>query len=104
MTAQANAARGEAVLRTENAAFMLRPTFAALAAAEEELGSLFALVERAANGQLKLTEMVALFWHCRHDVPPDTSRDSFAEAVVAASLSAATPALKSILAQILGAR
>ena len=53
MTAQANAARGEAVLRTENAAFMLRPTFAALAAAEEELGSLFALVERAANGLVK---------------------------------------------------
>lgn len=104
MTVQANAARGEAVLRTENAAFMLRPTFAALAAAEEELGSLFALVERAAEGRLKLTEMVALFWHCRHDVPPDVTRDVFAEAVVAAGLSAATPVLKNILAQILGAR
>lgn len=104
MTAQVNAARGEAVLRTENAAFMLRPTFAALAAAEQELGSLFALVERAAEGRLKLTELVALFWHCRHDVAPHVTRDVFAEAVVAAGLSAATPALKSILAQILGAR
>lgn len=104
MIAPAVEARGEAVVRTENATFMLRPTFAALAAAEEELGSLFSLAERAAGGQLKLTEMVALFWHCRHDVTPDVSRNDFAEAVAAAGLAAATPALKSILAQILGAR
>lgn len=104
MTAQANTARGEAVLRTENAAFMLRPTFAALAAAEEELGSLFALVERAADGQLRVTEMVALFWHCRTNVAPDLSLEDFAEVVVEVGLSAATPVLKSLLAQILGAR
>ncbi|MVZ97782.1 gene transfer agent family protein [Sphingorhabdus sp. IMCC26285] len=104
MTAHLNPARGEAVLQTENAAIMLRPSFAALVAAEAELGSLFALVERAAEGQLKLSEMVALFWHCRHDAPPDISRAAFAEEVVAAGLSAATPALKSILVQILGAR
>ena len=38
----------------------LRPTFTALVAAEEELGPLFALVERAGAGQLKLSEMAAL--------------------------------------------
>ena len=50
----ANPVRGEAVLPLKNAALMLRPTFAALVAAEGEVGPLFALVERAAEGQLRL--------------------------------------------------
>ena len=41
---------------------VLRPSFGALVAAEEELGPLFPLVERAAAGGLRLTEMVALFY------------------------------------------
>jgi hypothetical protein len=100
MTRAANAARGEAVV----AGFMLRPSFAALVAAEEELGPLFALVERAAAGELKLAEMVALFWHCRFDVADDLTRDAFAEAVAAGGLASATPALKLLLGQILGGR
>ena len=99
--AVANAARGEAVIRTKKAALMLRPTFAALVAAEEELGPLFALVERAASGELKLSEMVALFWHCFADQEAVT-RDEFADAVVEGGLAAATPALKILLGQILG--
>jgi hypothetical protein len=94
-----NAARGEAVV----AGCKLRPSFAALVAAEEELGALFALVERAASGQLKLAEMVALFWHCRSD-QNEISRQDFAEAVAAAGLAAATPALKTLLGQILAGR
>ena len=99
----ANAARGEAVIRTKKAVLMLRPTFAALVAAEEELGPLFALVERAASGELKLSEMVALFWHCLADQEAVT-RDEFADAVVEGGLAAATPALKILLGQILGGR
>ncbi len=91
------AARGEAVV----AGHKLRPSFAALAAAEEELGPLFALVEKAASGGLKLSEMVALFWHCRADLT-SIGRDEFAEAVTAHGLAAATPALKILLSQILG--
>lgn len=83
---------------------MLRPTFAALIAAEEELGPLFALVERAAAGQLKLSEMAALFWHCRFDVPADLTREAFSEGVAVGGLAAATPALKILLGQILGGR
>lgn len=83
---------------------MLRPTFAALVAAEEELGPLFAFIERAAEGRLKLTEIVALFWHCRHEAAPDLTRDEFGEAVAEAGLAAATPALKVLLGQILGGR
>lgn len=98
-----NAVRGEAMLHTPDAAYMLRPTFAALCAAEEELGPLFALVERAAAGELKLAEMVALFWHCRADCE-SVIREDFADAVVAGGMAAVTPALKVLLGQILGGR
>jgi hypothetical protein len=91
-----NTMRGEA----EVAGHKLRPTFAALVAAEEEFGALFALIERAAAGQMRLSEMVALFWHCLADQPAVT-RDDFAEKVAAGGLSAATPALKLLLGQIL---
>lgn len=102
MSRPANAARGEASICIRNAAFMLRPTFAALVAAEEELGPLFALVERAADGRLKLSEMAALFWHCRHDAAAELTREEFSEALAGAGLAAATPALKILLGQILG--
>ena len=100
MSRAANPARGEASV----AGIMLRPSFAALVAAEEELGPLFALVERAAAGQLKLSEMTALLWHCRVDAPVDLSREAFSEAVAVGGLAAATPALKALLGQILGGR
>lgn len=92
----ANPARGEAIV----AGFKLRPSFEALVAAEEELGALFELVERASTGQLKLSEMVALFWHCLTDQDA-VSRAVFSEQVAAGGLAAATPALKSLLGQIL---
>ena len=82
----------------------LRPTFSALVAAEEELGSLFALVERAASGGLKLGEMAGLFWHCLDERPDGLTRADFSEAVAAGGLAAATPALKVLLRQILQGR
>jgi Phage tail tube protein, GTA-gp10 len=84
----ANSARGEA----EVAGFVLRPSFAALVAAEDE---------RAAGGELKLSEMVALFWHCLIDKGA-VARDDFADAVILCGLAEATPALKILLGQILG--
>ena len=95
----ANSARGEALVVGRK----MRPSFGALVAAEEELGPLFALVERAASGQLKLSEMVALFWHCVSE-DQSISREDFAEQVAAAGLAAATPALKMLLSQILAGR
>ena len=94
----ANPSRGEA----EVAGQILRPTFTALVAAEAELGPLFALVERAAEGRLSLSEMVALLWHCR--TQDDLRREVFAEAVVTGGLAAATPALRILLGQILQGR
>ena len=83
--APANAARGEASI----AGHRLRPSFAALVAAEEELGPLFALVERAADGQLKLSELVALFWHCL-ETRDGVLRTDLGVAVMAGGLAAAT--------------
>ena len=95
-----NGARGEASVRVGGAELVLRPSFAALVAAEIEVGSLFALIERAAAGGLLLSEIVALFWHCLAD--RDTvSREMLGDAVVAAGLSGVTPALKTLLRQIL---
>ena len=76
-----NALRGEAALFVCGERLMLRPTFSALVAAEEELGPLFALVERAAAGGLKLAEMVALFWHCRFQWLDAVMREQVGEAV-----------------------
>ena len=100
--APANPARGEAAVRVNGETLTLRPTFAALVAAEGELGPLFALVERAAEGRLGLGEMVALFWHCLRD--PGPTREALGEAVAAGGLAQATPVLRILLAQILAGR
>ena len=100
----ANGARGEAALRVNGCALKLRPSFQALVAAEGELGSLFALVERAAGGGLGLAELVALFWHCMVDPPEGLTREALGEAIAEAGLAAATPVLRVLLRQILAGR
>lgn len=99
-----NPARGEASIRVGGADLLLRPTFAALVAAEGELGPLFALVERAASGGLALAEMVALFWHCLRDPPEGLTRKALGEAVVGQGLASATPVLRVLLGQVLSGR
>jgi hypothetical protein len=100
----ANPARGEAELRVAGEMLVLRPSFAALVAAEGEIGPLFALVERAAEGRLGLGEMVALFWHCLRDRPEGLTREAFGEGVGRGGLAAATPALRVLIGQILAGR
>src|SRR5438067_3735829 len=85
-----NPARGEAALVVGGLALVLRPSFEALVAAEEELGPLFALVERAAAGGLKLGEMAALFWHCVRDRPAGLRRERVGAAIAEAGLARAT--------------
>lgn len=103
MSGAANVARGEAALTIGGRTLTIRPTFAALVRAEEELGPLFALVERAAAGSLSLKEMAALFWHCLtgEDLP---TRETLGEAIVEVGLAAVTPVLKALLQQILKGR
>lgn len=88
-------------MRVGGAELVLRPSFAALVAAEAELGSLFALVERAADTGLTISEIVTLFWHCLRDRPETLSRAGLGEAVVAQGLHGVTPAVKLLLRQIL---
>lgn len=96
----ANAARGEALLAIAGHSHRLRPTFAALVAAEEELGPLFGLVERAGSGQLRLGELACLFWHCLES-RAGLSRDDVGNAVMAIGLAGAAGPLRGVLHQIL---
>ena len=88
------------MLAIRGEARVLRPSFAALVAAEEELGPLFALVERAAAGQLRLAELVALFWHCLA-ARDGVTRDDLGQTVIALGLAEASKPLRTLLAQIL---
>jgi hypothetical protein len=101
VSAAANPARGEAALPVGGEALRLRPSFEALVAAEEELGPLFALVERAAGGGLKLGEMAGLFWHCVAERPEGLTRERIGAAIAERGLARTTPVLKVLLTQIL---
>lgn len=100
MSTSANPQRGEAMLEVAGESYLLRPTFTALVAAEEELGPLFALVERAGDGRLALAEMAALFWHC---LAPGhgLTRDQLGEALAGCGLAACAKPLRAVLRQIL---
>lgn len=96
----ANSGRGEAQLEIDNNVYIIRPSFAALSAAEDEIGSLFDFVERAAAGKARLGEVVALFWYCLTDAK-DMNRLEFSECLAAMGMVGLTPILKGILRQIL---
>ena len=98
-----NPLRGEASLRIAGEVRTLRPSFTALVAAEEELGPLFALVERAGNGELRLTEIASLFWHCL-DNREGLTREAVGEAILASGLAASTRPLRALLGAILQGR
>ena len=97
----ANPMRGEAAILVDGASVVLRPSFEALVAAEEELGPLFAVVERAAEGRLALSEMAGLFWHCAGGA---VARERIGQALVEQGLANATPVLRILLGQILQGR
>lgn len=101
----ANPHRGEASLTVGGEQVMIRPSFAALVAAEEELGPLFALVERAAEGKLGVGEMAALFDHLSRDGRPSgIDRARIGEAIVEQGLAGVSPQLRLVLGQILQGR
>ena len=100
----ANRYRGEVSFEAGGETLVLRPTFSALIAAEEELGSLFELVERATSGLLKLQQIVALFDHLSHGRPEGITRERIGEAVAEKGLAKVTPILKQVLTQILQGR
>lgn len=97
-----NPLRGEAGLTLGGRTLRLRPTFAALVAAEQELGSLFALIERAGRGQLTAADMAALFWHCLAEKPEGMTRENFSEALVREGLAKALPSFRALATAALG--
>lgn len=99
-----NPHRGEARLTVAGEALLLRPSFAALVAAEQELGSLFALVERAAAGGLMLGEIAALFDHLSAGRPAAITRARIGEAIVETGLAQVSPILRVVLGQILSGK
>ena len=100
----ANPYRGEASIEVGGESLVLRPTFSALIGAEEELGSLFEVVERAAEGLLKLQQIVALFDHISRGRPAAITRERIGDAVVEKGLTGISPTLKIVLGQILQGR
>ncbi len=100
MSGIANPVRGEASIVIAGRARVLRPSFASLVAAEEELGPLFALVERAGEGRLRLHELAILFWHCLVD-RGETTQEQVGEAVLTGGLAQSAKPLRALLSQIL---
>jgi hypothetical protein len=98
----ANGLRGEVGLPLPGGVRVLRPSFGALVAAEAEVGSLFGLLERAGQGDIRLGEMAALFWHCLAE--PGVDRAAFQAELLRAGPAALLPAYRALLTAVFGAR
>lgn len=79
---------------------LMRPSFEALVLAEEELGPLFALIERAGEGRLRLCDMATLFWFCLVE-RERISRAEVGRAVARQGLAKCAAPLRTLLGQIL---
>ena len=95
-----NALRGEASLAIAGREHRLRPSFDALVQAETELGPLFALVERAGEGQLRLSEIATLFWYCLAE-RGELTREQVGFSVLETGLAEAAKPLRALLGEIL---
>jgi len=91
----ANRLRGEVALSLGGQERRLRPTFARLVAAEAEIGSLYALIDRTVTGDVRLAEIAALFWHCLDGEGAD--RAAFGEEMLAAGMAKLLPAYRALL-------
>jgi hypothetical protein len=65
---------------------------------------LFGLAERAAEGRLGLSEIVALFDHVAKERPAGITRERIGEAVVERGLAGVAPVLRVVIGQILQGR
>lgn len=97
----ANPHRGEGSLDVGGETLVLRPTFSALVAAEQELGPLFALVESASEGKLGIQQIAILFDHLSAGRPAAITRERIGEAIVEMGLAGISPTLRLVLEQIL---
>jgi len=94
----ANAVRGEVALVLDGRDRVLRPGFERLLAAEAELGSLVAMLDRVGGGDVRLAEVEALFWHCLEGERGE--RDGFRAMLVAAGVGALVAPYRALLTAI----
>ncbi len=97
---RANAHRGEVDLPLEGDVRLLRPSFEALVAAEAEAGSLFRLLDRAAAGEVRLSDMDAMFWHCLGDRRSGERREAFQASLVTEGICALLPVYRALLSAV----
>jgi hypothetical protein len=97
---KANPLRGEVDIDLADGPCRLRPSFAALVAAEAELGSLFALLDRAGAGDIRLSDMTALCWHCC--AASGVDRRQFEDAVLRAGVARILPGYRALLQAVFG--
>ncbi len=100
----ANVLRGEVPLRLCSSTLALRPTFSALVAAEAEIGSLLALLDRAGSGDVRLGDVGPLFWHSLKDGGPELDRQAFEAKLLDAGISRLLSPYRQLLAAIFGGR
>ncbi|MFQ3594895.1 MAG: GTA-gp10 family protein [Sphingomonadaceae bacterium] len=93
--------RGEVMLEAGTLRLPLRPTFAALVAAEQEVGSLVLLMRRVADGDVRLADAGPLLWHCAvASGEVRVGRDAFEAKLAEAGVQALLPAYRGLLARI----
>lgn len=99
----ANPHRGDVLLSLPSGDLVLRPSFQALVAAEQEIGSLLALAARASTDGVPLQKMAVLFHHCARAVDPAVpDADVLGQRMLAAGLMPCLDAFQSLLAGLLG--
>lgn len=99
-----NPARGEVAITLQGRRYVLCPSFAALAAAETEGKPILALVEEAAEGHTRLSDIAHLFHFClvadggeRRPSPAELG-----EAILKSGLAEALAAYRRLLEAALG--
>lgn len=97
----ANPLRGEVPLPLGDQLWCLRPSFARLVEAEAEAGSLFQLLDRAADGDIRLADAESLFWCCLDGERPE--REAFRESLSQAGMRAIVAPYRKLLAQLFAA-
>ncbi|MEO0413211.1 MAG: gene transfer agent family protein [Pseudomonadota bacterium] len=98
----ANPHRGEVLLTLGQSQYRLRPSFQALAEAEETTGSLIALIERAGQGKIMIADIAALLHACAKAGGHDVRFEVFSEEILRAGLAAVAVPTQQLLKAIMG--
>jgi len=100
----ANPYRGEVALALGDNCYVLRPSFAALVAAEAEAGPVLALAQQAAAGNVCLETMACLFHHCIliEDGRERPTAEAIGAAILEQGMVATLESYRSLLERILG--